>query len=63
MGGCEGGAAGTTVYVPGPTSVSGTTTEITITYVTTCLETQTITLPGKTYTTTLTTVREIPKLS
>lgn len=41
--------------VPGPTDIVGTTTEVDITYTTTCPVTETVTAPGTTYTTTFTT--------
>ncbi|PQE30657.1 repetitive proline-rich cell wall protein [Rutstroemia sp. NJR-2017a WRK4] len=51
---CVGGCGGV-VTIPGPTGVASTTTEVIITYTTTCPVESTITAPGTTYTKTFTT--------
>ncbi|PQE05413.1 repetitive proline-rich cell wall protein [Rutstroemia sp. NJR-2017a BVV2] len=60
VGGCGSGGV---VTVPGPTGVASTTTEVIITYTTTCPVESTITASGTTYTKTFTTtsvVRTVP---
>jgi len=52
---CVGGCGGGVVTIPGPTGVASTTTEVIITYTTTCPVESTITAPGTTYTKTFTT--------